>query len=287
MANGPELSDVEKAWLISIDSVLVQSTPQAHAVAAGKIVDLWDSGGPAFQYELIQRAAAWRNRQSQLVMMAMDQAGPCQQLLGLMGDQGNKGADTKPKTKRKPVLRRTKANVVVMPSRRQHTPVQQITDAEAKKFMELLDAEGIKEVFDPGVSILDDKLFRPPLIILDKVSMFYEDISPAYERGDIDRPWDPAQREPSIALAFDLALLVMLRERRWTWVISDRHFSRLPWQHPCKVTPTGRPGWKLITGLLSKAGLIEQRTSQTWRLTKVGKSAGEHAKAAWLSMHHD
>jgi hypothetical protein len=209
--------------------------------------------------------------------LILNSHGACERLVRLMGDlqpPQHRPVKTKPKPRRDPVV----------PSRRKHTPVQGITEDEAAKFMAMLDAEGIAEVFDPGVSILDDKLFRPPLIILNKVSVFHEDIAPVYERGAIDRRWDPVEREPAIALAFDLALLVTLREGRWTWVISDRHFGRLRWGHPCKVTPEGRPGWKLITGLLDRAGLIERRTGQTWRLTREARTVvADHLLPAWVA----
>jgi hypothetical protein len=169
----------------------------------------------------------------------------------------------------------------VVPSRRKHTPVQKISEDEAAKFMAMLDAEGIAEVFDPGVSILDDKLFRPPLIILNKVSVFHEDIAPVYERGAIDRRWDPAEREPAIALAFDYALLIVAREKKWTWAISDRYFKRLPWGHPCKVTPEGRPGWKLITGMLDRAGLVERWRGQTWRSVQNEQHPVRELIAIW------
>jgi hypothetical protein len=213
--------------------------------------------------------------------LILNSHGACERLVRLMGDP-------RP-PQRKPIKTKSRSRRHrVVPSRRKHTPVQRITEDEAAKFLAMLDAEGISEVFDPGVSTLDDKLFRPPLIILNKVSVFYEDIAPAYERGAIDRRWDPAERESAIALACDLALLVTLRESRWTWVISDRHFGRLPWGHRCKVTPEGRPGWKLITELLDRAGLIERRTGQTWRLTREARPVvADHLMPAWVAAASD
>ena len=271
------LTDIEKAWLVSLDALLVQTTVDAHGAVAGRFIDLWDSGGPTFRAELTKRASLWRQRHAKVQQLILNSHGACERLVRLMGDPETpqrKPLKTKPKPKRNRVV----------PSRRKHTPVQGITEDEAAKFMAMLDAEGIAEVFDPGVSILDDKLFRPPLIILNKVSVFHEDIAPTYERGAIDRRWDPAECEPAIALAFDLALLVTLRESRWTWVISDRHFRRLPRKHPCKVTPEGRPGWKLITGLLDRAGLIERRTGQTWRLRREARPVvADHLLPAWVA----
>jgi hypothetical protein len=271
------LTDIERTWLVSIDALLVQTTVDAHGAVAGRFVDLWDSGGPTFRAELAKRASVWRQRHIKVQQLILNSHGACERLVRLMGDlqpPQHRPAKTNPKPRRDPVV----------PSRRKHTPVQGITEDEAAKFMAMLDAEGIAEVFDPGVSIHGDKLFRPPLIILNKVSVFHEDIAPVYERGAIDRRWDPVEREPAIASAFDLALLVTLRESRWTWVICDRHFGRLPWGHPCKVTPAGRPGWKLVTGLLDRAGLIERRSGQTWRLTREARPVvADHLLPAWVA----
>lgn len=272
-----KLTDIERTWLVSIDALLVQTTVDAHGSVAGRFIDLWNSGGPTFQAELAKRASLWRQRHIKVQQLILNSHGACERLVRLMGDPEppqRKPVKTKPKPRRDRVV----------PSRRKHTPVQGITEDEAAKFLAMLDAEGISEVFDPGVSILDDKLFRPPLIILNKVSVFHEVIAPAYERGEIDRRWDPVEREPAIALAFDLALLVTLREGRWTWVISDRHFARLRWGHPCKVTPEGRPGWKLITGQLDLAGLVQRRSGQTWRLTREARPVvADHLLPAWVA----
>ena len=261
--------------------MLVQTSVDAHGAVAGRFIDLWNIGGPTFRAELGKRASLWRQRHVRLRQLILNSHGAGERLVRLMGD--SEPPQRKPvKTKPKPRHNR------VVPSRRKHTPVQGITEDEAAKFMAMLDAEGIAEVFDPGVSILDDKLFRPPLIILNKVSVFHEDIASAYERGAIDRRWDPVEREPAIALAFDLALLVTLRESRWTWVISDRHFCRLPRGHRCKVTPEGRPGWKLITGLLDRAGLIERRTGQTWRLRHEARPVvADHLLPVWVAAASD
>ncbi len=280
MADG-KLTDIEKAWLVSIDALLVQTTVDPHGAVAGRFIDLWHSGGPTFRGELAKRASLWRQRHVKVQQLILNSHGACERLVRLMGDPRppkQEPVKTKPRPRREQVV----------PSRRKHAPIQGITEDEAAKFLAMLDAEGIAEVFDPGVSILDDKLFRPPLIILNKASVFHEDIGPVYERGAIDRRWDPAEREPAIALAFDLALLVTLRESRWTWVISDRHFARLHWGHPCKVTPEGRPGWKLITRLLDRAGLIERRTGQTWRLAREARPiVADHLLPAWVAFVSD
>jgi len=137
-------------------------------------------------------------------------------------------------------------------------------------------------VFDPGVSVMpDDVLFRPPLITIDGAGVFYDQIAPAYDRGEIERPWSPHDMEPRIALAFDYALLIVARERKWTWVISDRYLRRLPWGHPCKMTPEGRPGWPLLTDMLEHAGLIERRRGQTWRPSKGSAAVTRRVQLSW------
>ena len=174
------LTDIEKAWLVSIDALLVQTTVDAHGAVAGRFIDLWNCGGPTFRAELAKRASLWRQRHGNVQQLILNSHGACERLVRLMGDSlppQQNPVKTKSKHRRDRVV----------PSRRKHTPLQNISEDEAAKFMAMLDAEGIAEVFDPGVSILDDKLFRPPLIILNKVSVFHEDIAPAYEHGAIDR----------------------------------------------------------------------------------------------------
>ena len=79
----------------------------------------------------------------------------------------------------------------------------------------------------------------------------------------------------------DLTLIMMLWERKWTWQIADWFYKRLPWRHPAKTTPTERPGWKRITGVLSKKGLIERKLGLTWRLTDAGVSVAGYLADTW------
>lgn len=260
------LSDIEKAWLVGIDALLMHGSPQGHAVTAGRIVDLWGAGGVEFQKELERRSDVWQKRHGQMVTMVGDTSGPCQRLMQLMGNSTK--VNLKPSPPPAPRRPRPKRGPAVRPSRATHYPAKKMTDEEVRKFLDLVEAEGISSVFDPGVSVMpDDVLFRPPLITIDGAGVFYDQIAPAYDRGEIERVWDPNERAPEISLAFDYALLVMQREGRWTWQICDNYFKRLPWGHPCKLTPAGRPGWKLITRPLEETGLVARRRGQTWRLT--------------------
>lgn len=129
----------------------------------------------------------------------------------------------------------------------------------------------------------DNVLFRLPLITIDGTGVYYDQIAPTYDRGEIERPRSPHDMEPRIALAFDYALLIIARERKWTWVISGRYLRRLPWGHPCKMTPEGRPGWPLLTDMLEYAGYIERRTGQTWRLSVSGRTIAKGLQDLWQS----
>lgn len=270
-------------WLVSLDALLLQVSPHAQAATAARIVDLWDEGGVVFRRELVRRADMWRQRQVQITTVVTNQMGPCQRLLQLL-DLPNDCSDKRQKATPKPKPKGPN-RPVVRPSRRHHTPVLQMTDDEVARFLKLIYDQGIDTVFDPGNSINpNDEFFKVPLIVLDRVGVFHEQIAPFYERGEIKRTWDPKQREPAIALAFDLSLMIVAKERKWTWVICDRHFSRLPWGHPCKMTPEGRPGWKLITAMLEDAGLIEPRSGQTWKITRHTNDLVHAAGSAWIAL---
>lgn len=201
---GGELTDIERTWLVSIDAVIVQATVDAYGAVAGRFIDLWSSGGPIFRAEFAKRASLWRQRHFKVQQLILHNHGACERLVRLMGDprpNQQEPMKTKPKSRLDCVVQ----------SRRKHTPAQGITEDEATKFMAMFDVEGTAEAFDPGDRILDDTLFRHPLIILIKVSAFHEDIVPAYERGAIERRWDETKRELAIVLAFDCALLIVAR----------------------------------------------------------------------------
>lgn len=273
------LTEIERAWLIKIDAQMIQMNPNDHAAAAASIGELWNKGRPAFQRQLDRRAGAWLHRQRQMEIMTTDDAGPCRRLLQLInGREERKLQQHLSKESRKP-------RKIVKPSTRQFGPDREMSDEEVQEFLKLLDAEGISVIFDPGVSFTTKgELYKPPLIRLGGKAIHHEQIWPAYERGEIERVWDPVKCEPPIGLAFDLALLAIAQEKKWTWVISDRYFGRLQWGHPCKVTPEGRPGWKLITGLLNSAGLIQRWRGQTWRLTREARPVvAEHLLPTWVA----
>jgi len=267
------LTDIEKAWLVGLDALLMNGSPQGHAVTAGRIVDLWGAGGMDFQRELARRADLWRKRHMQVMQMAGDGAGPCHRLMQLMGDPKTIDLDAaSPPPTPRPRPRPRKARQPLRRPSCRNMPRRQMSDDEVEKFLKLIDEEGLDAVFDPGNSVTsDDVLFRPPLVVIDGVGVHHEDIAPKYDAGEIKRQWDASKTPPAWALAADLTLIVMLRERKWTWQIADRYYKRLPWRHPAKTTPTGRPGWKRITGMLSKQGLIERKSGQTWRLTDAGR----------------
>ena len=190
----------------------------------------------------------------------------------------------KPSTPPAPRRPRPKRGPMVRPSRAAHYPATKMTDEEVERFLKLIDEEGLDAVFDPGNSVtIDDVLFRPPLVVIDGVGVHHEDIAPKYDAGKIKREWDASRTSPAWALAADLTLIVMQRERKWTWQIADRYYKRLPWGHPAKTTPTGRPGWKRITGMLSKQGLIERKSGHTWRLTDAGRDVAGFLVEAWRS----
>lgn len=284
--NDGELSDVEKSWLVAIDALLVQNTANAHAMVAERIADLWGTGGAVFRHQLRERAAVWRRRHGQLTMLVADTAGPCHRLIGLMGStQAGPKPPGPPKQPGAPKRSRRGSSRPVRPSYRGHGPIGRIQDDEVEKFLRLIEGEGISGVFDPGVSVLSgDVLFRPPLITLDGVRVYHDQIAPVYERWEIERVWDPGERPPAIALAMDLALLVIGRERKWTWVICDRHFERLPWGHPCKAGPEGRPGWKIVTAALERAGLVERRRGQTWKPSReTCRLVDNHLSPTWIA----
>lgn len=275
------LTDIEKAWLVGIDSLLMQSTPQGHAVTAGRIVDLWSEGGEKFKQELAFRAKAWRKRHLQMLQMVGDDEGPCCLLMQLMHAPESDNPDPSESPRSQPP--EPKSGPKLRPSQRRKSP-EPIDDDDVEEFLQLIDDEGIDAVFDPGNSITqDNELITPPLIRLDGVMVFHSHVWPRYEQQRIDRVWDSEEREPAIALAFDYALLILTKEMKWTWAISDRHFKRLPWDNPCKATPGNRPGWKLITGLLEGEGMISKRRGQTWKRCPNGKTAAGKVREAWTA----
>ncbi len=158
------LTDIEKAWLVGIDALLLHGSPQSHAVTAGRLVDLWGAGGAEFQKELARRANIWSKRHMQVLQMAGDGTGPCSQLMQLMGNPTTVHLKpSKPPAPRRP---RPKRGPLVRPSRAAHYPAKRMSDKEVEKFLKLIDEEGIGAVFDPGNLVTsDDVLFRRPLVV--------------------------------------------------------------------------------------------------------------------------
>ena len=259
----PGLTDAQRALLMGLDALLLQVSPEAHVLVAKQIIALWSDEYSIFQSQLNVRVERWRRRQLRVAESWTDSTGACQHLMAMLDIPG-----TTPAQSKAPARRKRPRKLGIRPSSRR-VARKPIGDNEVEQFMRLVDKEGISTVFDPGVHVIDDRLaIELPLIALEKRAVYHDVIWPRYERGEIGRPWSPHDLDPRIALAFDYALLIMWKEKKWTWVISDRYFKRLPWRHPCKVTPEGRPGWKMITGLLDQAHLIERRNGQTWRLTR-------------------
>ncbi len=272
MTSPQGLTDSQRAILMAIDSVLVQATPGSHVLAAQQIRQLWSEQYSVFQSQLVMRAESWRRRQIKIMHPLPDPNRDCERLMSLLALPGDVSPGV-PAPRR--TARRGPKQCEVRKIRRP------ITDAEIERFLDLIEAEGISAVFDPGVSVIDDNLFLPPLLVIDGVGVFYDQIAPAYDRGEVRRQWDASKTPPAWALAADLTLIGMLRERKWTWQIADRYYKRLPWGHPAKTTPIGRPGWKRITGTLSTQRLIERKSSQTWRLTDAGVSVAGFLSDTW------
>ena len=104
-----------------------------------------------------------------------------------------------------------------------------------------------------------------------------------YRDGTIERSWDPKDSSPEIALALDYVLLIIHKEKKWTWPIADRYLVRLPWGHPWKGSHLGRPGWDASLRILSENGMIEKHHGQTWRLKdKMSRVVAEQTLSKWV-----
>lgn len=159
----------------------------------------------------------------------------------------------------------------VVPSVRYRTPTEPISLDEEAEFMDMLDKYGISEIFDPASLITCGIVVRKPFVVIDKTRYTFEEMAEKYTTKALSRPWDKVERDPLDAMLFDWVLYAARREGKWTWVICDRWFCRLPWSHPLKSAAGQRPGWKWSTEVMAGTGLMTQRRGRTWGLTREGR----------------
>jgi len=260
MAKDKGLTKEQRTRLKTLDTLLDSDVPRSHIIVATLIVQHWCEVHNAFQSQLIVRAERWRRRHIQLRQQwRRCELGVFNDLMRILELPG----DIEPGV-RAPMKSRAKR--IPQPSLQRKAPWGMITNEEAAGFLKMLDAYGISDVFDPSNYINNNTVFLPPLILLGGKSIFFDDIWPMYRDGNIERPWDPENRSPYIALAMDYVLLIIEKEKKWTWPIADRYLVRLPWGHPWKTTTTGRPGWEASLGILNGCEMIENHHGQTWKL---------------------
>ena len=276
MAKNQGLTPDDRVKLKTLDTLLSSDVPRSHTIVAVLIVQYWCEEHNAFQGQLIMRAERWRRRHIQLRRhWQRGEFGIYSDLMRILELPG----DIEPGV-RAPKKSRTKR--IIQPSLLPKAPTGMITDDEAAGFLKMLDADGISDVFDPGNNILNNTVFRPPLILLGDKSTFFDDVWPMYLNATIERPWDPEDRSPEIAFAIDYVLLIIQKEKKWTWPIADRYLVRLPWGHPWKPTTTGRPGWDASFRILSEAGMIEKHHGQTWRIALNWQLKLKQIQASWI-----
>lgn len=261
MAKSQGLTPDDRVKLKTLDTLFCSDAPRSHTIVAALIVQHWCEEHGVFQSQLVMRAERWRRQHIKLKRQwRKNEDGIFSDLMRIL----ELPDDIEPGV-RAPQKKRT--NRIIQPSLLPKAPTGMITDEETAGFLKMLDADGISDVFDPGNYIHDNTVFRPPLILLDGGSIFFDDIWPKYRDGIIERSWDPKDRAPEIALAIDYVLLIIQKEKKWTWPIADRYLVRLPWGHPWKTTTTGRPGWEASLRILSGNGLVEKHHGQTWQFS--------------------
>ncbi|MBL4808641.1 MAG: hypothetical protein JKY43_01110 [Phycisphaerales bacterium] len=264
MAKNQGLTPDDRVKLKTLDTLLESDVPRSHTIVAALIVKHWCEEHNVFQSQLVMRAERWRRQHIELNQQwRKGQKGIFSDLMRILElpDDIEPGVRASKK-------RRTKR--ITQPSLLPKAPSGMITDKEASSFLKMLDEDGISDVFDPGNYIHDNTVFRPPLIFLDGKSIFFDDIWPMYRDGNIKRSWDSQNRSPEIALALDYVLMIIHKEKKWTWQVADRYLVRLPWGHPWKLTHQGRPGWVASLQILSENGMIEKHHGQTWKLRSGG-----------------
>lgn len=279
MAKDKGLTKAQRTRLKTLDTLLDSDVPRSHIIVATLIVQHWCEEHNVFQSQLIMPAERWRRRHIQLRQQwRRCELGVFNDLMRILELPG----DIEPGVR---TPKKSRVKIIPQPSLLPKTPIGVITDEEAAGFLKMLDTDGINDVFDPGNYINNNTVFRPPLILLEGKSIFFGDIWPMYLNGNIERPWDPENRSPDIALAMDYVLLILQKEKKWTRPIANRYLVRLPWGHPWKTTTTGRPGWDASLGILSDSGMIEKHHGQTWRFTEQGKiAASMQITPAWCAV---
>lgn len=264
MANDQGLTQAQRITLKSLDSILASANHASHVSAAELIIKHWSEKHSAFQGQLIIRVERWRRKHLEIQeRWRTAEEGVFGELLRIIRLPDDAESETsKPKMNR--------ANGTAAPSRQAFAPSGAISDKEVSDFIAMLNEEGISDIFDPANRIIENAVFRPPLILLDGKSIFFDDVWPMYRNRTFNRSWDPNERTPEIALGIDYVLLIIQQEKKWTWPIADRYLVRLPWGHAWKATQKGRPGWSESIRILSEIGLIEKHHGQTWRLSSRG-----------------
>jgi len=262
MAKNQGLTPDDRVKLKTLDTLLNSDVPRSHTIVAALIIQHWCEEHNVFQSQLVMRAERWRRQHIKLKQQwRRGEFGVFNDLMRILELPG----DIEPGV-RAPKKSRTKK--ITQPSLLPKAPSGMISDKEVAGFLKMLDADGISDIFDPGNYIHDNTVFRPPLILLDGKSIFFDDIWSMYHNSTIKRNWDPEDRSPEIAMALDCVLLIIHKEKKWTRPIADRHLVRLPWGHPWKTTTTGRPGWNASLHILNEIGMIKRHHGQTWHLSK-------------------
>lgn len=274
MSSSQSLTDSQRAILMAVDSVLVQCTPGSHVLAAQQITHLWSEQHSVFQSQLVMRAESWRRRQIKITHPIPDPNGDCERLMDLLSLPGDASPGV-PASRR-----RSKGGPTRCDARKIRRP---ITDAEVDRFLDLIDREGIETVFDPNVAVVSGTVFRRALLVIDQKPLWFESVIGPYEAGQILREWDDEERTPAIAVALDLSLLAAWQSKKWTWRVSDHVLSRLPKEHPYRAFNGKRPGWKPLTQILERQGMLNRSRGYTWRLTKLARAiVQEQLLPAWV-----
>ena len=69
---------------------------------------------------------------------------------------------------------------LISPSRHHDSPTTEIVAGEVERFMELMDTESFIDIFDYGNKIINDQLYRSPLVVIRGLSVWYEALLPRY-----------------------------------------------------------------------------------------------------------